>query len=590
MKIKIKNRLVLSLFHVIPMIFIILLLNDYKVINIIGKQDILAEVDDAVYNFINTVSFTQKKSSKDIEIVLTGDTDISSFPAQGTRELDEIYKRIIKESTGEEYIDPETKESEFISYEEVREEYCTMMHPDASASRYVMVKAIKNLLAMKKPPEIILLDYIFRGRSTHCEEYDDELEGLIKNHPEIIVIASAVKVENQKNNIQNINPKKYINSTLILKSDDSGYHDSLIYPYFKEIYVENSLLSNMGLGNIIKEAPMINTGKMFVKTKNFKIPTVSGIIAKRLGVDIAGDTVGINWREGLYDHESISMIAMPLKPLDISAKVIIFGSNLTGKSADKMYTPIQDDPTPGVYVQATMIDNIINNDFVQKVDKKVTIMISIIFILIVYITSFGKVVGIIPKKFFMSKYFRSVLVKRIYGFLNIKILKFEMFFIIEIAAALLAWLLMYYKNIYIDIIAPVVIANIMYTSMGIMEHLALKYLIGKKRLLDEFREENYYIYFAKYEGSSIDRVHFHNFEKEIKRHFDSSIRIIEFFPFTKNDIFGFKVVSEYYWWVSEKDKEPDDFNIKVRKITCGENYEIMSLEMRDKLADFWKNN
>jgi len=161
-----KNRLLFLIYHFITIIFIVVALNDYKVISLYQPQGQLSELGEDAFNFINSTKYTQSKASQDIQIILTSDTDISQFPGQGDATLDNIYTQIIRTSQGADYTAPETKETEFIEYDEVREEYCTMLHADASASRYGIATAIQNLLNQPTPPKLILLDYLFLGTST----------------------------------------------------------------------------------------------------------------------------------------------------------------------------------------------------------------------------------------------------------------------------------------------------------------------------------------------------------------------------------------------------------------------------------------
>jgi len=587
-----KNRLLFLIYHIATILFILVALNDYRVINIYQPQGKLTELGETAFNFINSTTYTQSPASKDIQIILTSDTDITQFPGQDTASLNNVYRKIIRTAKGADYTDPETNEKEFIEYEEVRYEYCTMLHADASASRYGMTTAINNLLKQKSPPKLILLDYIFMGTSTHCQEYDQQLKTLIANHPEIIVLASAVKNSAQNNNLQNMDPSLYIKSaTRQINPPSSKLHDSMIFPFFKDIYIKNPNLKNLGSGNILVENPLIMEGRMFITTNNYKVPTVSKIIADYLDIPITAEIVSINWRDGLYKHSPISSIIRPITDDDKkSAPIVVFGSNLTGKSADKMYTPLMKDPTPGVYVQATMIDNIINNDFVKKAPEWIVISITIFFILFVYLSFFGIIVNMVPKDFFLSHLFRSPVLKSMKRLLSAKIATLGTFVIIEGFAIIIAWAIFYIFNIYIDIIAPVVVGSIVYSVMKFIHHFIMKKLIGNKSLLNEFAEEGYTMYFIKYTGDFKNKKELKSFHQEIKQYFDKSISIVEFFPFNNKDIFGFQTVSRYYWWVSKKKIDPEEFNMEniIHSIKCISDYEEMSKDMRQKMATFWQ--
>lgn len=586
-----KNRLLFLIYHIVTILFIMVALNDYKVINLYQPQGQLQELGEDAFNFINSTKYTQSKASQDIQIILTSDTDISQFPGQGDATLDNIYTQIIRTSQGADYTDPETKETEFIEYDEVREEYCTMLHADASASRYGIATAIQNLLNQPTPPKLILLDYLFLGTSTHCPEYDNQLKEIIAKHPKIIVLASAVKKASQNNNLQNMDPSLYIKSAeKIQPNKESELHDAMLFPYFKDIYITNHELKNLGSGNILVEDPLIMEGRMFIETLNYRIPTVSKVIADYFDIPIKDEIVSINWRDGLYDHKSISSVIRPITKEDRKSKpIVVFGSNLTGKNADKMYTPIMEEPTPGVYVQATMVDNIINNDFVKKAPEWITVLLTIIFILIVHASFFGIVVNMVPKDFFLSNLYRSDLIKKLHSLLGGEVATVEIFLIFEGLAIAIAWAILYMFNYYIDMIAPIVVASIAFGSLLFVHHFILKVLLDNKSLLKEFDEQGYTMYFIKYTGDQSDQKVITEFHNKIKDNFDKNISIVEFYPFNDEDVFGFQTISKYYWWVSRKDIPVEDIKMdnNIQKVKCINDFDAMGEEMRHKMATFW---
>lgn len=586
-----KNRLLFLIYHFITILFVVVALNDYKVINLYQPQELLQELGEDAFNFINSTKYTQSPSSKDIQIVLTSDTDLTQFPGQGDPTLDKVYTQIIKTSEGADYTDPETKETEFIEYDEIREEYCTMLHADASASRYGMATAIQNLLNQETPPKLILLDYLFLGTSTHCPEYDEQLKHLIANNPQIIVLASAVKQASQNNNLQNMDPSLYIKSAeKIQPNKESELHDAMLFPYFKDIYITNPELKNLGSGNILVEDPLIMEGRMFIETLNYRIPTVSKVIADHFDIPIKDEIVSINWRDGLYEHKSISSVIRPITAEDRKSKpIVVFGSNLTGKNADKMYTPIMEEPTPGVYVQATMVDNIINNDFVEKAPEWITVLLTIIFILIVHASFFGIVVNMVPKDFFLSNLYRSDLIKKLHSLLGGEVATVEIFLVFEGIAIAIAWAILYMFNYYIDMIAPIVVASIVFGSLLFVHHFILKVLLDNKSLLMEFEEQDYTMYFIKYTGDQSNQKAINEFHDEIKNNFDKNISVVEFYPFNDEDVFGFQTISKYYWWVFKKDIPVEDIKMdnNIQKVKCIKDFDAMGQEMRNKMATFW---
>lgn len=592
MKAKIKNRISFFGYHLLALVFIIFTLNDSRVINLYESGGYLKGLSDVTFNIVNSVRYAKSPSSEDIQIILTDDMDISQFPSQGDAHLNNIYEKIIRESKGYNYIDPETGEAEFIEYEEVRDEFCSMMHADASASRYGIVTALNNILSQKTPPKLVLLDYIYLGVSSRCPEYDDALRDIIKTHPEVIVIASGVNEDTVANTFINTDPSLYIRSSKKQgKPTTSKIHDSIIYPYFKDIYRENKELNNMGLGNVIVEAPVVMEGRFYIETKNYKVPTVSAIIARYLKKEEPKDEkVSINWRKDLYKHKSISSIIMPINEDDIkTSPIVVFGSNLTGKSADKMYTPIMDLPTPGVYVQATIIDNIINEDFVKRSPPVVSILLSVMIILLVHLTYFGIVVNLMPKNFFLSRFYRSHLVSNMQDYFSREFMGLKLFIVYELIGLFLSGLILYSFDYYIDVVTPIVIGSSFWTLMKVIHYFIMRALITNHGLMKELEQSNYNMYFIKHPGDFKTKKDRNVFLKDINIYFEKNISVVEFSPFNRSGIFGFKVISKYYWWVSKRSMDVGSVSslYQVHKIKCHSDVESMSSEFRKKMSTFW---
>ena len=593
MNTKVKNRLSFLGYHLLAIIFILVTLNDFRIINLYESNGNLARLGDTAFNIVNSTTYTQKPASEDIQIILTNDIDISQFPlTQDDDQLDDLYIKIIRDARGAEYVDAETGEVEFIEYEEVREEFCTMMHPDSSASRYGVVTALKNILSQEIPPKLILLDYIYLGTSSRCQEYDEELSELIKTHPEIIVIASGVKAGGAASSLFGLDPGAYIRDAKRLESSsDSEIQDAMIFPYFKEIYQENKSLKNIGSGNVIVEAPVVMEARLDIITKNYKVPTVSRVMANYLNKRVPDtDRVAINWRSNLYKHKSISSAIMPINDDDYkTAPIVIFGSNLTGKSADKMYTPIMDKPTPGVYVQATILDNIINNDFIEKAPNWVTVTLIIIFIFVVHLSYFGILVNMMPQDFFLSRLYRNDLVSNMQDYFAREVIGLKLFVIYELIALLSAGIILYTFGYYVDVVTPVIVGSTMWTLMKVVHYFVMKRLIKDKGLMTELVDGRYNMYFIKCPGSLPSKGAKKEFVEQIEPYFQKNLRLVEFSPFNSSGIFGYRVVSKYYWWVSTRSMNPDKVSCKyqVQKIKCREDEEAMSIEFRSNISKFW---
>jgi len=558
------NKAIFSLYHLIPLLCTLFILNDYKVINLYDSQGYLQDFGDDAYEYISTRKFTQKKPDSNIEIILTQDADISIFPGQENKALDTLYRDILRDKIGRDYTDKETSETEFISYQEVREEYCTSIHADFSASRYALSTALENVLSQQ--PKLVVLDYLFIGESTHCPEYDEKLRNIIEKNNHVIVAASSVAKGNQTNDIQNVNPKKYIHKSIKKAHPDSNVHDSMIYPFFKDLYLKNPNLNNMGSGNSIVDSRNITQARLWVESENYSIPTIAVLAGNVLGRNLNQEKANISWRDGLYDHVSISSVANPINTnkSDFKDKVVLFGSSLSGKSADKLYTPIKEEAIAGVYVQATIIDNIINNDFIQRVSKWWSIGITLFLLIYVYISFFGRVASLHPKEILFGKIFRSKIVKNMHQWLDFDIDLLDIFLLIEILVIGISWIILHNINIYVDIVGPVAIMGLVFSIMAFMDFFAMKIFITKKSLLNNIDYKK--IHFVKL-VHDCDKV-IQQQKESICEKYDNQITMIEFFPFNEDDIFGSHTSVNYFWWLSDKDISEIEFeaNIIVHKI------------------------
>jgi len=569
------NEAIFSLYHLIPLIFVVIILNDYKVINLYDSQGYLQDFGDDAYEYISTRKFTQKKPDPNIEIILTEDSDISKFPAQDNKTLDTLYRKILQDKKGKEYTDKETGETGLISYQEVREDYCTSIHADSSASRYAISTALENII--NQQPKLVVLDYLFIGESTHCPEYDEKLRNIIEKNNHVIVVAASVKKGNQINDIQNVNPKKYIHTSIRKAHPDSNIHDSMIYPFFKDLYLKNPNLNNMGSGNSIVDSRNITQARLWVESENYSIPTIAVLAGNILGRNFNQEKANISWRDGLYNHTSISSATNPINKNKsyFKDKVVLFGSNLSGKSADKSYTPIKEEAIAGVYVQATIIDNIVNNDFIQKASKWWSLSITLLLLIYVYVSFFGRAASLHPKEIWFGGFFRSKKIKKMHQVLDFDIDLLDIFLIIELLVIGISWIVLHNANIYVDIVGPVAITGLVFSIMAFMDFFAMKIFIAKKGLLNNINYKE--IHFVKL---------VHNSDKDIQKQKEdickkyTGITMIEFFPFNEGDIFGSHASANYFWWLSKEDISKKDFEANVIVHTIKEKTELKGILMK----------
>lgn len=546
------------LFHGYKAIYVfltVLVLNDFGAINVVGKyQGFLTDAGEEAYEFIVANRLSPEKSNKNISVIITRDKDLDNFPNYEEKELVSTFLKVLETRSDQLYTD-EYGEQEQITYNDVRDEYCNSIHPDASASRYAITTALEKILEQK--PKVVILDYLFKGRSSHCSEYDEKLESIISNNKNVFIMAGNVAIGSEENNIQDVNPQVYIHTSSLQKSENSKIHDSLIYPFFKDIYKENQSLNNMGSGNIIIDSSVITKGRLWVNTENYKIPTTPLLASQFLNNKQEYDAVvRINWREGdgvnLYHTRDIKSIILE-DFQEYKDKIVLFGSNLTGKSQDRVYTPIDDKPIPGVYVQANIIDNAVNNDFITMNPDWLPVVLTMLVITLLFFAYDSQT--ILPHSCEYIGWYRR-LSTSLHNIFNFDIGEADFFLFIEGGAILISLLVLYFFNYYIDISGPVLGGIIAFSFFSIYGFIANKYLFQKGLLMNE------YINSTKYKQIHLLKVDFNSRQRKEECEDDIEKKILTIMSdnygvivgetalYNDDDIFGSISIANHYWWVT----------------------------------------
>ncbi len=554
-----RNTILSIGYWVIYALLVLLTLNDYRIINLNENyQGILKGVGEETYTFIVANRPYTKQPAADIQVVLTRDKDIGKFPDQGDQALESVYLSVMQTKKDETYTDIGTGESEIIIYEEVREEYCTTIHANASSSRYGLVTALQNVL--KQNPKVVILDYLFVGRSSHCPEYDQQLVDIIKSHNNVFVMAGNIPQGSQVNDMRDLDPSVYIHDTVKSSQPQSRIHDSMIYPFFKDIYRQNESLSNLGSGNILIDSSVITEARLRVESKNYSIPTVPLLVSKHLNMATTQvSNVRINWRDvtptQMYPSTSLLNVIMPIEKKSFKDQIVLFGSNLTGRSKDRVFTPIYETAVAGVYVQATVLDNTINNDFITVSPEWVPLSITIGIITLLFFAFRSQAVLLYPyaganqilKR--LDRLRKKISIK-IYSIFHFSIGEADFFIWLEFLAVLLSVLILLVFNHYIDFIAPLFGGSIGFFAFSIYKFFAHKLLVQRKDQLNGYKHTDKYkrIYLMRID--SLDSMDDQKaiVLKEIENFYNVSIS--KFSPFDDDDLFGSLIGSQYYWWVT----------------------------------------
>ena len=313
----------------------------------------------------------------------------------------------------------------------------------------------------------------------------------------------------------------------------------------------------MGSGNIIIDSSVITKGRLWVNTENYKIPTTPLLASQFLNNKQEYDAVvRINWREGdgvnLYHTRDIKSIILE-DFQEYKDKIVLFGSNLTGKSQDRVYTPIDDKPIPGVYVQANIIDNAVNNDFITMNPDWLPVVLTMLVITLLFFAYDSQT--ILPHSCEYIGWYRR-LSTSLHNIFNFDIGEADFFLFIEGGAILISLLVLYFFNYYIDISGPVLGGIIAFSFFSIYSFIANKYLFQKGLLMNE------YINSTKYKQIHLLKVDFYSrkrkeeceddIEKKILTIMSDNYGVIvgETALYNDDDIFGSISIANHYWWVT----------------------------------------
>lgn len=377
------------------------------------------------------------------------------------------------------------KDIVIIAIDEATYEYILDHYGEWPLPRDVYVKLIDYLQTQN--PQIIAFDLMFVKSFKSAPEADKALISAMKKYknvftamnldnqsqdlrtPPVLPETLAVKVKNYSDvNFEYLtytNCRKILDG--ILKSTDnigminvSRADDGILRKMPLFVKYQDKYYSQLGL-KVALDA--INSKEnLKVDTKNFIIDKDSNVIIgnRKIFLDKDGSAI-LNWygTNGAYEqipmYKLIKVINGEAKDsgYDFKNKIIYFGT--TASALFDIKTTPTGKTVPGVEVQATYVNNILDNNFIVKADKLVTIFTGIILALLI---GFG--VMRINSAFTAS--FASISIYLIY--------------------ILVSYYLMKYFNIWIEVIYPLILSLIAFISA-----LIVKYLIKSRDFEQQYR-------------------------------------------------------------------------------------------------------
>jgi diguanylate cyclase (GGDEF)-like protein len=281
--------------------------------------------------------------------------------------------------------------------------------------------------------------------------------------------------------------------------------------------------------------------------KNYEIDKNSSFTIgdRKIYLDKDGSAI-LNWYGASNTYTHIPMYKLikatngSKLDYDFSNKIIYFGA--TASSLFDVKTVPTGKIYPGVEVQATYINNIIDNNFIHKVDKSYTIALSVLLALLI-----------------------ASIVSRINSALTASIISFSTYFIY----LLISYYAMRFENLWLEIIYPLIFSIFGYTCAFI-----LKYLVTSRDFEQQYK-------LATTDGLT-DLYNHRYFQEQIRMQVEHckryqtkfSLIIIDIDFFKKfNDTFGHQSGDAVLRQVAQTLKK----NVRATDIVCRYGGEEMSI-------------
>ena len=293
--------------------------------------------------------------------------------------------------------------------------------------------------------------------------------------------------------------------------------------------------------DLLKKYENISTDK-FIIDKNGEIHLGN----RKIALDNDGNVI-LNWYGGGGTFEYIPLYKLikiskgELKnDYDFGGKIVYFGT--TASSLFDIKTTPVSKVFPGVEVQATYVNNLLDNNFIHKAGKPVTVILGIVLAILT-----GAVIMGINSAFVAS------------------LASFSLYVIYVLAA----YFIMKYFNCWLDIVYPLLLAITAFISAFIV-----KYLIKSRDFEHQYKlattdgltELYNHRYFQEQMAMQVENCKRYNTE------FSMIILDIDFFK-KFNDTFGHQAGDAVLWQVAQTLKK----NVRATDIVCRYGGEEMSI-------------
>ena len=421
--------------------------------------------------------------------------------------------------------------------------YLEKQSPRAIAFDLMFVKSIKSknladeaLINVFKKYDNIFTSMNFDNQSEDLRTpptFPDKLKLKVENNSHIDF--SQLTFTNCRTILQGIlDATSNIGIINVSRSDDGILRKMpLVVKYKDEFYPQLAL--KVGL-NILGEP---HSSYEIDKNSNFKISD------RNIYLDKDGSAI-LNWYGPAGTYEYIPMYklikAVNGSKLDynFSNKIIYFGS--TASSLFDIKTVPTGKIYPGVEVQATYVNNIIDNNFIHKVNRGYTIALSILLALLI-----------------------ASVVSRVNSAFSASMMSFSAYFIY----LLIAYYAMRFENLWLEVIYPLIFSIFGFTCAYI-----IKYLVKSRDFEQQYK-------LATTDGLT-ELFNHRYFQEQIRRQLDHCKRYNESFSLIIIDIDFFKKFNDNFGHQSgdavlRQVAQTLKHNVRATDIVCRYGGEEMSI-------------
>ena len=324
-------------------------------------------------------------------------------------------------------------------------------------------------------PKSIAFDLMFVKSMKSDTNADNDLINIFKKYDNVY---TAMNLDNQEEDLRTpvqLPDKLSVNVINKSKNIDTKFYEFTNCRSILEGILENT--SNIGMINVLRgedgvlrQMPLFlnYNGKYYPQLalkvaldslglkdkKDFEINKNGELILgdKKIPVDSDGSVI-LNWygSAGTYEHISLYKLLKAMEgdenyKFDFKDKIVYFGATVSSLS-DIKTTPV-DKVFPGVEVQTTYVNNILDNSIIKKASPALNIGLTLILVLLVIaivlmLDSMPVIIGLT-----LSLYFAHVI---------------------------LCYYMMIHKNLWIEIVFPIT-----YTIIAFIITVIIKYLIKSR--------------------------------------------------------------------------------------------------------------